>query len=212
MSEAVEQRRRHLGIAEHGGPFAEAQVRRDDDAGALVELAEQMEEQRPSGGAERQVAEFVEDDEVGIGEPAGDLPGLSLKLFLFESVDEFNGREEPDALAVMFDGLDADGRSDVRLARARAADQDDVVRVLQELAAMKLADERLVDLAAGEVEAGKVAVVREAGGLELVGGRPNLPVGRLRLQELRQDRQRAPRRPESLVRSVLRRLGPCRAF
>jgi hypothetical protein len=28
-------------IAEDGGPFAEAEVRRDDDAGALAELAEQ---------------------------------------------------------------------------------------------------------------------------------------------------------------------------
>jgi hypothetical protein len=33
------------------------------------------------------------------------------------------------------------------------------VRVLQELAAMELTGERLVDLAAGEVEAGKVAIV-----------------------------------------------------
>ena len=50
----------------------------------------------------------------------------------------------------MFDGLDADGRSDVRLARARAANKDDVMRILQELATMELTCERLVDLAAGE--------------------------------------------------------------
>ena len=96
-------------------------------------------------------------------------PGFALKLLLFESVDEFDGGEEPDALAVMLDGLDADRRGEMRLPRAGAADQDDVVGVLQELAAVKLAHERLVDLAAGEVEAGKVAIVREAGGLELVG-------------------------------------------
>jgi hypothetical protein len=34
---------------------------------------------------------------------------------------------------------------------------------------MELADKRLVDLAAGKVEAGKVAVVWEARGFELVG-------------------------------------------
>ena len=34
---------------------------------------------------------------------------------------------------------------------------------------MKLMRERLVDLAAGEVEAGNVAIVRKAGGLELIG-------------------------------------------
>src|SRR5450432_2180663 len=155
MGEAVEQRRRHLGIAEHGRPFAEAQVRCDDDAGSLVELAQEMEEQRSTGGAERQVAQFVEDNEVGIGEPPCDLAGFPLALLLFEGVDEFDRREEPDALAVMFDGLNADGHGEMRFARAWAADQDDVMRVLQELATVKLADERLVDLATGEVEAGE---------------------------------------------------------
>lgn len=43
MGEPVEQGGRHLGIAEDTGPFAEAQVGRDDDACVLVELAQQME-------------------------------------------------------------------------------------------------------------------------------------------------------------------------
>ena len=120
MGEAVEQRRRHLRVAEDSCPFAEAEVGGDDDAGALVELAQQVEQQRPAGGAERQVAKLVEDDEVGIGEASGDLPGFSLVFFLFEGVDEFDGREEPDALAVMLDGLDADGGGEMGLARARA--------------------------------------------------------------------------------------------
>src|ERR1700722_15461637 len=58
MGETVEQRRRHFRIAKHGSPFAEAQVGCDDDAGALVELAEQVEEQGPAGSAERQVAKL----------------------------------------------------------------------------------------------------------------------------------------------------------
>ena len=48
MGEAIEQRGGHLGIAEDRGPFAEAEVRGDDDAGPLIELAEQMKEQRPA--------------------------------------------------------------------------------------------------------------------------------------------------------------------
>ena len=68
------------------------------------------------------------DDEIGVGEPRRDLAGFALKLLLFESVDEFDGGEEPDALAVMVDGLDADCRGEMRLARAGAADQDDIVR------------------------------------------------------------------------------------
>jgi len=77
-----------------------------------------MEEQGPAGGAERQVAKLVEYDEIGVGEPRRDLAGFALKLLLFESVDEFDGGEEPYALAVMLDGLDADGRGEMRLARA----------------------------------------------------------------------------------------------
>ena len=149
-----------------------------------------MEEQRSAGGAERQVTKLVEDDEIGVGEPRRDLAWFALKLLLFESVDEFDGGEEPDALAVMLDGLDADRRGEVRFACARAADQDDIVSIFQELAAMELSYERLVDFATGEVEAGKVAIVWETGRLELVGRRSDLPVGRLRLQELRQDWQR----------------------
>jgi hypothetical protein len=101
-----------------------------------------MEEQGSAGGAEQQVAKLVEDDEIGVGEPRRDLSGFTLKLFLLESVDEFDGGEEPDALAMVLDRLDADRRSEMRLACAGAADQDDVVRIFQELAAMKLTRER----------------------------------------------------------------------
>ena len=67
---------------------------------------------------------------------------------------EFDGGEEADALAMMLDRLDADRGGEMRLACAGAADQDDIVRILQELAAMELTYERFIDLAAGEVEAG----------------------------------------------------------
>ena len=59
MSEAVEQGRRHLGVSEDGGPFAEAEIRRDDDAGSLVELAQQVEQQRTAGSAEWQVTKLI---------------------------------------------------------------------------------------------------------------------------------------------------------
>ncbi len=59
VSEPVEQRGCHLGITEDGGPFTEAQVRGDDDAGALVELAQKVEEQSSPGSAERQISQLV---------------------------------------------------------------------------------------------------------------------------------------------------------
>jgi hypothetical protein len=53
-----------------------------------------------------------------VGEPGGDLSWFALKLLLFESVDEFNGGEEADALAMVLDRLDADRGGEMRLARA----------------------------------------------------------------------------------------------
>ena len=74
MSKTVEQRGRHFWIAEHARPFAEGEVGRDDDLGALVETADQVEQQLPAAAARREIAEFVEDHEVEarevIGEPS----------------------------------------------------------------------------------------------------------------------------------------------
>ena len=74
MGEAIEQRGRHLWIAEHARPFAEGEIGGDDDRSSLVEPADEMEQQLPAGLSEGQIAEFVEDDEVEarevIGEPS----------------------------------------------------------------------------------------------------------------------------------------------
>jgi hypothetical protein len=45
VGETVEESCCHLGIAKDGGPFAEAEIGGNDDAGALVEFAEEMEQQ-----------------------------------------------------------------------------------------------------------------------------------------------------------------------
>jgi hypothetical protein len=43
--EAIEQRGGHLGVAEHARPFAEGEIGGDDDRGAFVEAADEMEEE-----------------------------------------------------------------------------------------------------------------------------------------------------------------------
>jgi hypothetical protein len=63
----------------------------------------------------------------------------------------------------------------VGLSGAWAADKHDIVGIRHELAAMELSHEGFVDLAAGEVEAGQVAIDGEAGCLELIGGGSDLP-------------------------------------
>ena len=53
VRQAIEERGGHLGVAEDGRPFAEGQVGGDDDRGALVEPANEMELNRPgfAGGS-----------------------------------------------------------------------------------------------------------------------------------------------------------------
>jgi hypothetical protein len=64
VGQPVEQRSRHLGIAEHAGPFSEGEIGSDDDGGALVEAADEMEEQLAARLGKGQISEFVQDDEV----------------------------------------------------------------------------------------------------------------------------------------------------
>lgn len=94
MGEAIEQRSRQLGIAEDARPRAEAQVGGDDDAGALIELDEKMEQQRSARGAELQVSQPVEDHQFGLHQRLGGLSGHSLCLFLFQRIHQLDGREE----------------------------------------------------------------------------------------------------------------------
>ena len=46
MGQAIKECPRHFGITKDGCPFAETQVRSDDDAGAFEKFAERMKEQR----------------------------------------------------------------------------------------------------------------------------------------------------------------------
>jgi hypothetical protein len=48
VGEPIQQGGGHLGVAEHVGPFAEAEVCGDDNTGALVEFAEQVEQHCPA--------------------------------------------------------------------------------------------------------------------------------------------------------------------
>lgn len=104
MGETIKQCCGHLGVAEDAGPFAEAEVCGDNDAGAFVEFAQKMEEQGTAGGTERQVSQLVQDHEVGFHQRLGDLASLALGLFLLQRVDQLDRREEAHALAVMLDG------------------------------------------------------------------------------------------------------------
>ncbi len=75
---------------------------------------------------------------------------------------------------MMLDGLDTESGRDMCFACARAADQDNVLGPIQELASVQLAHSCLVDLAGGEVVSGDVLIGRETGGIHMIGDGANL--------------------------------------
>src|SRR5271165_3558043 len=139
MGEAIEQRRGHLGIAEHARPFAEGEIGGDQDRGALVEPADEVKEKLAARLGKRQVAELVEDDEVHAAEIIGDAalaPGARLGL---ELVDEIDGGEEAPAPSGA-DAASRNGDHGVRLAGAGSADEHGVALLGDEAAAGEVAN------------------------------------------------------------------------
>jgi len=64
VSHAIERGGGHLGVDEQLGPIGEARLVVIGIEGVLVELADEMERQLAAGPAERQIAEFIDDDEI----------------------------------------------------------------------------------------------------------------------------------------------------
>lgn len=73
MGNAVKQCRRHLCIPEHARPLAEAQIGGYRDARMLVKLGEKVEQQRATGLAERQIAQFIENHQIDVHQLVSDL-------------------------------------------------------------------------------------------------------------------------------------------
>src|SRR5512134_1136374 len=95
MGKTIEERRRHLRIAEHTRPFAEGEVGGDDDRRALVEPADQMKEQLPAGLGEGQIAQFVKHDEVETEEIIAETSLTAGAGLAFQPVDQIDDGVEP---------------------------------------------------------------------------------------------------------------------
>jgi hypothetical protein len=68
MGEPIKECCCHLGVTEDRWPFAECKVCCENDRGALVKSADEMEQQLASGLGEGQITQFVEHDEVEAGQ------------------------------------------------------------------------------------------------------------------------------------------------
>ena len=151
MGEPVEESGCHLCITEDAWPFTEGEVCGDDDRGAFVELADEVEQQLTAGLSEGQITQLVEDQEVEAGDQIGG-PALAFGTGLgIQLVDQVDNIEEPlSALGPNARSGDADG--EMGLAGISAADQHEVALMVEEVSAGQVTDQGLVDLGRLEVE------------------------------------------------------------
>ena len=90
MGDPVEKSSGHFGVAKDRYPFTELQIGGHDDTGFLIQLADQMEEERPARFGERDIAQFINDDTIGLTELTDELTGIAFSLFLDQGVNEIN--------------------------------------------------------------------------------------------------------------------------
>jgi hypothetical protein len=94
VCQAIEHGGGHLGVAEHLGPIGEGEIGGDQQRGVFVELADQVEQQLAAGLAEREIAQFVDDDEIVAQQVLGHTTAATGGLFLLELVDQIDQVEE----------------------------------------------------------------------------------------------------------------------
>ena len=91
-----------------------------------------MEEEIATTVHDRQVADFIDDEQRGAAEPADTLAQLALALRLGEGADNVGERGEVDA-APRLDGFDAERQGKMRLAGAGRPEKVDDLTAVDEL-------------------------------------------------------------------------------
>ena len=165
--------------AEHFGPGLEREVGGDDHAGAFVGGRDDVEEQFGADLGGWDVAEFVEDEQVELGELGFEAEEAAFVAGFDQGGDELGGAVEADLVAAgaCFGG---ERGGEVALAGAGVADEQDVLALVDVLAAGELGYQPLVHRrAGGEVEALERLHGREPGGLQ-----PSLGGALLSLEQL----------------------------
>src|SRR6202451_996571 len=151
MGQSIEHGGGHFGVTEDLRPIGEGEVRRYDDRGVFVELADEMQQHLRAGLAERQIAEFVDDDEVMTQQGLDDAAAPSGALSLFELIDEIDEIEEAAARSGADDRGGGRDRQ-VGLSRTGPADQDEIALGIDEVAGGEFANLPFVDRRALEDE------------------------------------------------------------
>ncbi len=99
VEQSIQKGRGDDGIAEDVAPFRESAVRGEDHGALLVAGVDELEEEVAATRHDRQVADLVDDEELGSCEVADALAQRAFLLGLGERGDEVGERREGDALA-----------------------------------------------------------------------------------------------------------------
>lgn len=91
VSQAVQQSGRHAFSLEDLSPVAERKVAGDQQAATFVTIGEHLKQKFSSGSAERQVSEFIDDQQVVFVETLQHPIQSELLLSLFELIHERGG-------------------------------------------------------------------------------------------------------------------------
>lgn len=95
-----------------------------------------MKQELGAHAGKRQIAKLVEHDDIRPTQLVGQASALAGKLLLLQEIGQVHEVEEPGARPVS-DRLAGDGYSQVRLAGARAADENDVLAGFQKASFIK---------------------------------------------------------------------------
>jgi hypothetical protein len=117
MEQPIEQRRGDNRITEDVAPFGKAAVGSEDHRALFVAGVDELEEQVAAASGDRQVADFVDDEQRTTAQEADFLAQRALAFGLGEDGDEIGQRDEVDAFAGA-NGLDGKCRGEMGFAGA----------------------------------------------------------------------------------------------
>src|SRR5262245_52099946 len=126
-----------------------------------------MEQELAAGLSERQIAEFIKDDEVHTSEVICEAALTSVARLGLKSINEIDHVVEPTAGAGS-DAASGNGDGQVGLAGPGATNEHGIALLLEEGAAGEIAHECLVDGRAVELEVVEVLGERQFGDGELI--------------------------------------------
>jgi hypothetical protein len=116
---------------------AKGEIGGDDDRGALVKPADEMEQELAAGLGEGQIAEFIEDDEVHAGQMIGEPTLPCVAGFDLEAIDEIDHVVEPAAGAGS-NAAASDGDREMAFARAGSAHEHGVALLGEECRSVQI--------------------------------------------------------------------------